>query len=166
MTRTSTFCVRSDPSGSNSRSCSTRSSFACSAGLIVPISSRKIVPPSASANLPFLFVVAPVNAPRDVSEQLRLEQRFGNRGAVHLDERHLALRAVEVDGPRDHLLAGAGLAGDEDRALGLGHQLRGVDHLLHAAAAADDAVVIELGVALADEIPVLGAAAADARARG
>ena len=64
MTRTSTFCVRSDPSGSNSRSCSTRSSFACSAGLIVPISSRKIVPPSASANLPFLLVVAPVKAPR------------------------------------------------------------------------------------------------------
>ena len=30
----------------------------------MPISSRKIVPPSASANLPFFVVVAPVNAPR------------------------------------------------------------------------------------------------------
>ena len=31
ITRTSTVCVRSAPSGSNSRSCSTRSSFACTA---------------------------------------------------------------------------------------------------------------------------------------
>ena len=31
---------------------------------MVPISSRKIVPPSASANRPFLVNVAPVNAPR------------------------------------------------------------------------------------------------------
>jgi hypothetical protein len=36
----------------------------CSAGVSVPISSRKIVPPSASANFPFFVVVAPVNAPR------------------------------------------------------------------------------------------------------
>ena len=64
ITRTSTRSVRSAPSGSNSRSCSTRSSLDWSAGLIVPISSRKIVPPSASANLPFFVVVAPVNAPR------------------------------------------------------------------------------------------------------
>jgi hypothetical protein len=64
MTRTSTVCVRSEPSGSNSRSCSTRSSFAWSAVLIVPISSRKIDPPSASAKRPFLFVDAPVKAPR------------------------------------------------------------------------------------------------------
>ena len=64
ITRTSTLWLRSEPSGSNSRSCSTRSSLDCSAGAIVPISSRKIVPPSASANLPFLFVSAPVNAPR------------------------------------------------------------------------------------------------------
>ena len=31
---------------------------------MTPISSSKIVPPSASANRPFLFVTAPVNAPR------------------------------------------------------------------------------------------------------
>ena len=31
---------------------------------MTPISSRKIVPPSASANRPFLLVTAPVNAPR------------------------------------------------------------------------------------------------------
>jgi hypothetical protein len=37
--------------------------LACSAWLIVAISSRKIEPPSASAKRPFLLAVAPVNAP-------------------------------------------------------------------------------------------------------
>ena len=64
MIRTSIFSVRSAPSGSISRSCRTRSSFDCSVVFMVPISSRKMVPPSASANLPFLVVVAPVKAPR------------------------------------------------------------------------------------------------------
>ena len=35
--------VRSDPSGSNSRSCSTRSSLACTDGAMTPISSSRIV---------------------------------------------------------------------------------------------------------------------------
>ncbi len=65
MTRTSTFCVRSDPSGSNSRSCSTRSSLAWSAGLIVPISSRKMRAAVGERELALLAVVAaPVKAPR------------------------------------------------------------------------------------------------------
>ena len=36
MTRTSILIVCESPTRSNSRSCSTRSSLACSAGLIVP----------------------------------------------------------------------------------------------------------------------------------
>ena len=36
----------------------------CSAGLAVPISSRKIVPPSAEVNLPARSPTASVNAPR------------------------------------------------------------------------------------------------------
>src|SRR5580765_84036 len=63
MTRTSTCSVRSAPSGSISRSCRTRSSLACKAWLIVPISSRKMEPPLASENLPRLVVDASVNAP-------------------------------------------------------------------------------------------------------
>jgi hypothetical protein len=47
-------------------------------------------------------------------------------------QRHLALGAVEMNGARDHLLAGPGLAGDEDRALRLRHQLRRLDDVLHA----------------------------------
>jgi len=106
----------------------------------VPISSRKIVPPSASANLPFL-----------------VEERLGDRRAVDLDERHVALRAAIVDRARHQLLAGAGFAGDEHGALRLGDALGPVDHLFHRPAAADDAVVVELLVALAQKVPILGA---------
>ena len=87
-----------------------------------------------------------------VAEELRFEERVRDGRAVHLDERHLALRAAVMNEPRHHLLAGAGLAGDEHRALGRGDELRPVDHVLHRAAAADDAVVIELGVALAEQV--------------
>jgi hypothetical protein len=63
ITRTSTDCVRSEPTGSNSRSCSTRSSLACTGRPSVPISSRNSVPPSASAKRPRRFALAPVKAP-------------------------------------------------------------------------------------------------------
>ena len=79
------------------------------------------------------------------------------RRAVHLDERHLALRAVVVNRARHHFLPGPGLARDENGALRFRHELRCVDDLLHAPAAADDAVVIELGIPFTDQIPVLGA---------
>ena len=92
-----------------------------------------------------------------MAEQLGLEQRLGNRRAVDLDERHVALRAARVDGARHQLLAGAGLAGDEHRALRLGDQLGARDHVENRAAAADDAVVIELGVALAQQVAQAGA---------
>ena len=45
------------------RSCSTRSSFTCVAGVISPISSRNSVPRSASSKQPCRRSAAPVNAP-------------------------------------------------------------------------------------------------------
>ena len=45
-----------------------------------------------------------------VPEQLRLEQRFGDRAAVDGDERPRRAPAVRVDRARDQLLAGAALA--------------------------------------------------------
>ena len=86
-----------------------------------------------------------------MAEELRFQQRLGNRGAVHLDERHVPLRAAVVDGARHQLLAGAGLARDEHRALRLGHALGAMDDLLQRAAATDDAVVAVFLVALAEE---------------
>src|SRR5437667_4629836 len=92
----------------------------------------------------------------DVAEELRLEQGLGNRRAVHLDERHAALRAAVVDRARDELLARTGFAEDEHGALGFGDELRPPDHFLDRAAPADDPVMIELFVALAEEIAILG----------
>ena len=52
MTRTSTLIGRLEPMRSNSRSWSTRRSFACVASGISPISSRKSVPPLAVSKRP------------------------------------------------------------------------------------------------------------------
>ncbi len=51
------------PTRSNSRSCSTRSSCTCTAGVRSPISSRKSVPPCASSKRPRRAASAPVKAP-------------------------------------------------------------------------------------------------------
>src|SRR5690606_14975540 len=50
-----------------------------------------------------------------VAEQLALEQRLGERGAVQLDERTGDARRALVERVRDELLAGPALAGDQDR---------------------------------------------------
>ena len=59
----SSLMVLVPPTRSISRSCSTRSSFACRMGESSPISSSKTVPPSAISSLPFFCAIAPVNAP-------------------------------------------------------------------------------------------------------
>ncbi|MFZ2053708.1 MAG: hypothetical protein WAU81_05875 [Candidatus Aminicenantales bacterium] len=63
MTRTSTLLTLLDPTLWISPSSRTRSTFDCVLRLMSPISSRKIVPPSACSNLPTLRSVAPVKAP-------------------------------------------------------------------------------------------------------
>ncbi|KGD15241.1 hypothetical protein DO70_4342 [Burkholderia pseudomallei] len=64
MIRTFARTIRFEPTGSNSLSCSTRSSLPCSGTGMSPISSRKSVPPSASSNLPTRPLrSAPVYAP-------------------------------------------------------------------------------------------------------
>ena len=54
----------------------------------------------ASAKRPGRSAVAPVNAPRDVTEQLALEQRLGQRRAVDRDERAARAPRSRVDGAR------------------------------------------------------------------
>src|SRR5207249_9391406 len=53
--------------------------------------------------------------PLAVAEELALEEALGERGTVDGDEESLAARTGGVDRPRHQLLAGAGLALDEDR---------------------------------------------------
>ncbi len=74
-----------------------------------------------------------------VTEDLALEQRLGNRGAVDGHERERRARAQLVDGLRDELLARARLAPDEHRRR---RRRRLLDHAIersNAGAVADDA---------------------------
>ena len=66
-----------------------------------------------------------------VAEQLRLDQRVGDRAAVHGDERLLAPAAQMMDRPGHELLARAGFALDEDRERRVGHLFDLLDDLLH-----------------------------------
>ncbi len=53
-----------------------------------------------------------------VAEELGLDEVFGDGGAVELDEDAVAAEGFGVDGAGDELFAGAGLADDEDAAVG------------------------------------------------
>src|SRR5262249_31668461 len=64
MIGTLTGTVRVPPSRSTVRFCSTRSSFTCIASGTSSMSSRKMVPPSASSKRPGRSLIAPVKAPR------------------------------------------------------------------------------------------------------
>src|SRR5438876_11555305 len=64
-----------------------------------------------------------------IAEELRLDQGVRARAAVDGDKWHLASGAELMDRPSDELLAGAGLAFDEDRERGVGHPLDLLDNL-------------------------------------
>src|SRR5438876_9212573 len=66
-----------------------------------------------------------------IAEELRLDQGVRDRAAVDGDKWHLASGAELMDRPSDELLAGAGLALDEDRERRVGHLLDLLNHLLH-----------------------------------
>ena len=114
-TRTSILRERAPPTGRTSRSCSARSSLAWSDGEVSPISSRKSVPPSAASKRPGLSRSAPVKRAARVPEELALEQRVRERGAVHRDEGCAPARAALVDRAREHLLAASRLAREQHR---------------------------------------------------
>src|SRR5262249_47722102 len=97
-----------------------------------------------------------------VAEELRLEQRLRQRRAVHLDQRPLAARRAAVDQPREHLLAGAGLAGEQHRRARRRHAPRTVARRAQRRAlapplareVAGEALVAQLAH-LGDQAPVL-----------
>ena len=64
-----------------------------------------------------------------VAEQLALEHVAGDRGAVEGHERPVGAIGRAMDHAREHLLAGAGLAGEEDRQRARGEAAREVDEL-------------------------------------
>src|SRR5262249_11762289 len=66
-----------------------------------------------------------------VTEELALEERLGQGGAVHRHEGAIAPRAGGVDRARRHLLAGAALAEEEHGRGGAGDLVDGVDDGAH-----------------------------------
>jgi hypothetical protein len=111
-----------------------------------PISSRKMVPPSQSSNLPIRWPVAPVKEPFSWPKS-SLSIRLSGMAAQLTAMKGLARTvAVLPDGARDQLLAGAALAGDHHRHVARGHLADDLEDLLHDRGAADDALLVVLGV--------------------
>ena len=94
--RTSTLSVSLPPTRSNVRSCRTRRSLTCVASGISPISSRKSVPPSACSKRPSRRATRAGERALLVAEELALEERLGERGAVEAHERRLRARAARA----------------------------------------------------------------------
>ena len=133
-TRTSVLIVSFPPTRSNCWSCSTRSTFACVAGVMSPISSRKSVPPSACSNLPMRLRSAPVNAPFSWPNSSLSRSDSGIAAQLIARNGFVGAGGVLVDRAGDEFLAGAALAEDQHR-----HVLRGdaadrLVHLLHGRA--------------------------------
>ena len=114
MMRARTRRWRSAPTAFTSCCCSTRSSLAWTVGGASAISSRRTVPSPASANSPGRSRSRPGERAAQVAEQLALEQRLGDGGTVLDQERRLASWTPLMDGAGEQLLAGAGLALDQD----------------------------------------------------
>src|SRR5262249_9437095 len=90
-----------------------------------------------------------------VAEELRLQERLGQRSAVDRDELLVLARRGVVDRPGDQLLARSALPGDENGRRDLPDALDGPKNLLHAGALADDVGEGVLGGELLLEVDVL-----------
>ena len=113
-TRTSIGSKAVPPTRLTCFSLSARRSLGCSSSGSSPSSSRKSVPPCASASAPLRRSVAPVNGALLVAEEDALGQRRRDAAAVDDHERRPSLAVARVvDGLGDELLAGARLAQDE-----------------------------------------------------
>ena len=112
-------------------------------GLAVPISSRKIVPPSACKNLPILSPIAPVNEPATWPKS-SLSSKFSGSAPQATSTNGLSRRApAAVDRAGDERLAGAALASDQHRGFGVGDAVDHVEHFEHPMIVADDVVHAE-----------------------
>ncbi len=97
------------------------------------------MPPVGQLEPPLAAGLGGGESPFLVAEQLAFEQRLGQGGAVDGDQGAAVLRGV-VDRLGDQLLAGAGLALDEHRALGPRDVPDQLEDLVHPGVLADDVV--------------------------
>ena len=94
-----------------------------------------------------------------VAEELALEQRLGQRAAVLGHELLVPARARIMDGAGEQILAGAGLARQQDRRVGLRDLLGHVEDLLHRRRVPDDAFEGITRLDLPAQVEILGAQA-------
>src|ERR1700722_2994825 len=73
-----------------------------------------------------------------VPEEFALDEIFGDGGAVDLDESFILAQALAVDGVGDQFFAGAGLAIDENAAIGGRHEADLLAQGFHGNTVADD----------------------------
>ena len=98
-----------------------------------------------------------MKAPALVTEELALEQRIGQRAAVLGDEALVLARPGVVDRAGHQVLAGARLAEEQHRRVGLGDLLHHLEDPSHRRAGADDLVEGVLPLDLLAQVDVLGA---------
>ena len=111
--------ARCRPAGRSRAPATARSSLACSRISISLISSSSSVPPIAPPRTcRCRRATAPEKAPFSWPNSSDLQQVFRDRRAVQRDERPAGAARAAMDVARQHLLAGAGLAGDQHRGLG------------------------------------------------
>jgi hypothetical protein len=80
----------------------------------------------------------PGKSPAFVAKELGFDQGFRQNRTTHRHERLVTPRTGLMDQVRDHLLAGARLAGDHDAALAVGDDADEIEDGAHSSAAADD----------------------------
>ena len=89
-----------------------------------------------------LVAIGAGKAALHVAEQLRLEQRLGQAGAIDRRERHVCARAAVMNAARDNLLADAALAGDQNLRIAAGDAIDLCLQRLHLGALADEPHVL------------------------
>ena len=120
-----------------SRSCRTRSSLACSGSGISPISSRKMRAAMRLFEQAHARVDGAGEGALGVAEQLGFEQMIGKSRAVDGDHSGPRAAARRMQRAGRHFLAGAGLAGDQNRGAAVRDQLNNFDHFTHRRAGAN-----------------------------
>ena len=105
----------------------------------------------AGLNQALLVFVRAGEGAAHMAEQFGLEQCFRHRTAVDGDERTIAPQRQRMYRACDQLLAGAGLTGNQHRAVGAADRLDQTEHLEHDRAAADDAGESLIGGRLAQD---------------
>ena len=136
MIRTSTWRLSSEPTGRTSPSCRTRNSFAWTSSGSSPISSSNRCRRARLRKRPVIGDRAGENAPF-VTEQLALDEIARERRAIEDDERRAGPWTVGMNEVRDDLLAGARLAGNQNRGVAVGRRRRPLEHRPHPFRSAD-----------------------------